>query len=141
MHSKHLAWLLLGLLLTTGSTSQQASFENQSSICTFQGRLVTHREGASQESLALILNQRTQLETSIELMGTGLKEVSENRGLRAEVEVEIREDLLGSVTWAKFRKLNRIIDSFEETQEYMTQKAVREVCRSKKSVNSLTPSS
>jgi hypothetical protein len=135
MPSKQIVFLLFGLLLTTGSTSQQASFENQSSICTFQGRLLTHREGASQERLALVLNQRTQLETTIELMGTGLKDVSENRGLRAEVEVEIREDILGSVTWAKFRKLNRVLDSFEETQEYVTQKSIREVCHSKKASN------
>ena len=133
MRIKTLFIILFGCLVTTGSTDKQASFEFQSAICTLQGRLVTeHETGSKKERVALVLNQQTNLETTVELMGTGLAEVAQNRGFRAEIEVEVREDILGAVTWGKFRRLKRVLDPYEETEEYFTTKSIREVCRGKK---------
>lgn len=136
MRTKTLFIVLFGCFITIASTDKQASFEHQSAICTLQGRLVTeHEPGSKKERVALVLNQQTNLETTVELMGSGLSEVAQNRGFRAEIEVEVREDILGAVTWGKFRRLKRVLDPYEDTEEYFTTKSIREVCRGKKGVS------
>lgn len=125
--------LTFAFLATTGSTEKRPATDLKPMICTFQGRLITERDpSAKQDRVALVLNQRSNLETTVELTGQNLTEAAENRGFRAEVEVEIKEDILGGITFGKFRKLKRVLDPYEDTQEYFTLKSVREACRTKR---------
>jgi len=125
--------LTFAFLATTGSTEKRPSVDLKPMICTFQGRVITERDPASkQDRVAIVLNQRSNLETTVELTGKGLSDVAENRGFRVEAEVEVKEDILGGVTFGKFRRLKRVLDPYEDTQEYFTSKSVREACRNKK---------